>query len=213
MMLVFVTLSTDVSRSVIMNLIIEGANCVGCIWCDLVDMCCYDKRVIVHLFVKRKAFILACWMTWWENDAWGPQGQKPDSGLGDSVHLLISLPYGMWREPFVPFTFSEGIFLLHRGFPWPGIVKRSECSIGNNDALRAWVFDVTDLSECIIKLLTYNSRNFTFHPSFYTSRRTWANSLVCFRKMALVISRQVAALYRYVSRYHGRLWIYLFIWH
>ena len=82
-----------------------------------------------------------------------------------------------------------------------------------NDALRSWVFDVTDLSECIIKLLTYNSRNFTFHPSFYTSRRTWDNSLVCFRKMALVISRQVAALYKYVSRYHGRLWRDLFIWH
>ena len=65
------------------------------------------------------------------------------------------------------------------------------------------------ISECIIKLLTYNSRNFTFHPSFYTSRRTWDNSLVCFRKMALVISRQVAALYRY----HGRLWRDVFIWH
>ena len=37
------------------NLIVEGANCVWCIWCDLVEMCCYDARAIVYLFVKRKA--------------------------------------------------------------------------------------------------------------------------------------------------------------
>ena len=51
----FVTLSTDVNSDVIINLIIEGAACLGCIWCDLVEMCCYDARAIVYLFVKRKA--------------------------------------------------------------------------------------------------------------------------------------------------------------
>ena len=58
LMLVFVTLSTDVNSSVMVELIIDGANCVGCIWCDLFQMSCYDKRVIVYLFVKRKALIL-----------------------------------------------------------------------------------------------------------------------------------------------------------
>ena len=57
---VFVNLSTDVNSDVIINLIIEGANCFGCIWCDLFEMCCYDKRVIVYLFVKRKAEVLHC---------------------------------------------------------------------------------------------------------------------------------------------------------
>ena len=80
MMLVFVTLSTDVSRSVIMNLIIEGANCVGCIWCDLVEMCCYDKRVIVYLFVKRKAEILHLFET--------HRRAAPGSGLRVSGSLV-----------------------------------------------------------------------------------------------------------------------------
>ena len=44
----FVTLSADVNSSVIINLIIEGADCVWCIWCDLVEMCRYDARVIVY---------------------------------------------------------------------------------------------------------------------------------------------------------------------
>ena len=55
MMLVFVTLSTDVSRSVIINMIIVGANCVSCIRCDLVLMCCYDSGIVGHFLVKRKA--------------------------------------------------------------------------------------------------------------------------------------------------------------
>ena len=35
---VFVNLSTDVNSDVIINLIIEGANGFGCIWCDLCEM-------------------------------------------------------------------------------------------------------------------------------------------------------------------------------
>ena len=45
--LVFVTLSADVNSSVVINAIIEGANYDGCIWCDLVETCRYDARVIV----------------------------------------------------------------------------------------------------------------------------------------------------------------------
>ena len=48
-------------------------------------MCRYDARVIVYLFVKRNAKVLLFRMTTCENDAWGPQGRKLDSGLGDSV--------------------------------------------------------------------------------------------------------------------------------
>ena len=55
MMLVFVTLSTDVNSSVMVELIFEGANCVGCIWCDLFEMCCYDSGIVGHFLLKRKA--------------------------------------------------------------------------------------------------------------------------------------------------------------
>ena len=55
LMLVFVTLSTDVYSSVMVELIIEGANGVGCIWCDLFLMGCYDSGIVGHFLVKRKA--------------------------------------------------------------------------------------------------------------------------------------------------------------
>jgi hypothetical protein len=57
-MLVFVTLSADVNSSVAIDMIIEEADYVGRIWCDLAEMCRYDARVIVHLFVKREAKVL-----------------------------------------------------------------------------------------------------------------------------------------------------------
>ena len=47
-------LSTDVNSDVIINLIIEGANCFGCIWCDLFEMCCYDERGRGTFFGKTK---------------------------------------------------------------------------------------------------------------------------------------------------------------
>ena len=48
LMIVFVNLSAHVNSSVVINIIIEGADCVGCIWCDLAEMCRYDARVIVY---------------------------------------------------------------------------------------------------------------------------------------------------------------------
>ena len=54
-MLVFVNLSADVTRSVVINMIIEGADYVVSLWCDLDEICRYDARVIVYSFVKRKA--------------------------------------------------------------------------------------------------------------------------------------------------------------
>ena len=95
MMLVLVTLSTDVSRSVIINMIIVGANCVACIWCALVLMCCYDSGIVGHLLLKRKAKVLVCGMTTCKNYAWGPQGPKLDSGLGDSVKEMACQFEGM----------------------------------------------------------------------------------------------------------------------
>ena len=73
------TLSADVNSSVVIDMIIAGANNVGCIWCDLVEMCRYDERVIVYLLVKRNAKVLLFRMTTSENAVWGPQGQ---GGLG-----------------------------------------------------------------------------------------------------------------------------------
>ena len=72
-------LSADVNSSVVMDMIIEGANNVGCIWCYLVEMCRYDTRVIVYLLVKRNAKVLLFRMTTGETGGWGPQGQ---GGLG-----------------------------------------------------------------------------------------------------------------------------------
>jgi hypothetical protein len=88
MMLVFVTLSTDVSRSVIMNLIIEGANCLGCIWCDLFEMCCYDERGRGTFLVKRNAKCNAYSIDVDNFLAWGPQGQSI-RGLGRGNGLPI----------------------------------------------------------------------------------------------------------------------------
>ena len=74
------TLSADVNSSVVMDMIIEGANNVGCIWCDLVEMCRCNKGVIVYLIVKRNVKVLLFRMTTGENGVWGPQGQS--AGLG-----------------------------------------------------------------------------------------------------------------------------------
>ena len=79
LMIVFVNLSAHVNSSVVINIIIEGADCVGCIWCDLAEMCRYDARVIVYLLAKRNAKVLLFRMTTSKNAVWGPQGQ---SGLG-----------------------------------------------------------------------------------------------------------------------------------
>jgi hypothetical protein len=57
----------------------EGADYVGILWCDLVDMLRYDARVIVYSLVKRNAKVLLFRMTTLNIDVWGPQGQ---GGLG-----------------------------------------------------------------------------------------------------------------------------------
>ena len=74
------TLSADMNSSVVIDIIIEGADYVGCIWCDLVETCRYDARVIVYLLVKRNAKVLLFRMTTLKNAVWGPQGQS--AGLG-----------------------------------------------------------------------------------------------------------------------------------